>query len=226
MSNRSKRYRECREKVDRTKRYTVEEAIQVLKGLPHTKFNESLEVALKLGVDPKQADQIVRGSISLPKGTGRETSVVVFATGEQAEKALAAGAVAAGGEELVKRIQDGWTDFDVAIATPDMMRQVGRLGRILGPQGKMPSPKSGTVTENAAEATAEYRAGRVEYRTDQGGNIHVPVGKLDFPDEDLKQNIEALIDHINAARPAAAKGTFIESAHVCSSMSPGLTLAV
>ena len=226
MANHSKRYREAVKNVDGTRRYSVEEAISTLKVVPKAKFDETVEVALRLGVDPKQADQIVRGSASLPKGLGKEVRVVAFCAGELAEQAKAEGAIEAGGEELAAKIQDGWTDFDIAVAAPDMMRHVGRLGRILGPQGKMPSPKSGTVTDDVVGAVREFRAGRIEYRTDSSGNIHAPVGKISFPDEDLKQNIESFIAHIQAAKPAAVKGTYLIAAYLASTMSPSLRLAI
>ena len=226
MARRSKRYREAKAKIDRSKRYTIPEAISVLKSLPATKFSPTVELAVKLGVDPKQSDQIVRGSVSLPKGIGKEMRVVAFAEADQAEAAKEAGAIEAGGDELIEKIQAGWLDFDVAVAAPALMRKVGKLGRILGPQGKMPSPKSGTVTENLAEAVREFRTGRIEYRTDQGGNLHVPVGKLEADDADLQENVEAFLEHINAVRPAGAKGAYIEGVHLTASMSPALRLAI
>lgn len=226
MAARSKRYRQASEQVDRAKRYTASEAILLVKSFPHARFNETVEVALRLGIDPKQADQIVRGSVSLPKGIGKDVRVIAFCSGASADAAKLAGAVEAGGEELVQKVQDGWTDFDVAIASPDMMRYVGKLGRILGPQGKMPSPKSGTVTEDVAAAVGEFRAGRIEYRTDATGNLHAPVGRLDFPEEDLRENVEAFIAHVQASRPSATRGTFIEVATLSSSMSPGIRLAL
>jgi len=204
----------------------IAEAVALLKKFDNTKFDQSVEVALRLGIDPKQADQIVRGSVSLPKGVGKDVRVIAFCSGDTVDEAKAAGAIEAGAEDLAKKVEGGWTDFDVAIAAPDMMRYVGKLGRILGPQGKMPSPKSGTVTEDVARAVREFMAGRIEYRTDATGNLHAPVGKLDFPEEDLKENIEAFISHISAARPAAVKGTFIKTATLCSTMSPGIRLAV
>ena len=226
MPSNSKRYREAKEKVDRNKPYPIADAISLLRSLPGAGFKETVEVALNLGVDPKQADQIVRGSVSLPKGIGKEVRVIAFCSGPAVDEAKAAGAVEAGAEDLAKKVEDGWTDFDIAIAAPDMMRYVGKLGRILGPQGKMPSPKSGTVTENVAGAVQEFRAGRIEYRTDSTGNLHAPVGKLGFPEEDLKENIEAFISHISAARPVAVKGTFMKAVTLCSTMSPGIRLAV
>ena len=226
MAQRSRRLREAAGKVDRSKRYPVNEAVALLKALPHARFNETVEVAMNLGIDPKQADQILRGSVSLPKGIGKDVRVIAFCSGPQVEAAEAAGAIEAGGEDLVQKVQDGWMDFDVAVAAPDMMRHVGKLGRILGPQGKMPSPKSGTVTADVAAAVSEFRAGRIEYRTDSTGNLHAPVGRLDFPEEDLQQNVEAFVTHIESSRPSGAKGTFIVAVTLCSSMSPGIRLAI
>ena len=226
MAERSKRYREALEKVERTRRYPLADAVALLQGLPRAKFNETVEVAIKLGIDPKQSDQMVRGSVSLPKGTGKDVKVVAFCEGAQAEEAKAAGAIEAGGEELVEKVQGGWLGFDVAIAAPGMMRHVGKLGRILGPQGKMPSPKSGTVTQDVVSAVNEFRAGKIEYRADSSGNVHAPVGRLDFPSEDLVENVEAFISHIGHARPVVVKGTYLVGASLSSSMSPGIKLAV
>jgi len=222
----SKRYRAAREKVDAAKLYTVDEALTVLKSFEGSKFDESVEIALRLGVDPKKPDQAIRGTISLPKGIGKTLRVIVFAEGDLAEQAKAAGADAVGGQELIDKVQGGWTDFDVAIAVPAMMRLVGRLGRVLGPKGLMPSPKSGTVTDNITSAVSEFKAGKIEYRTDSGGNIHAPVGKKSFSTEDLKANIDAFVEHIRQARPSGAKGRYILSAAVSTTMSPGIALAV
>ncbi len=226
MAERSKRYRAAAEKVDRTKRYTVAEAVAILKTFPKSKFNETVEIAMRLGVDPKQADQLVRGSASLPKGIGKEVRVIAFCSGAAAEAAKAAGAAEAGAEDLVAKVMGGWTDFDIAVASPDMMRHVGKLGRVLGPQGKMPSPKSGTVTEDVPTAVKEFKAGRIEYRTDATGNLHAPVGRADFSDEDLRSNVEAFLAHIQGARPASVKGTFVLSAFISTTMSPSVRLAV
>jgi len=226
MDDHSKRYRAAAEKVDRNKRYTVTEAVAILKTFPKAKFNETIEIAMRLGVDVKQADQLVRGSASLPKGIGKDVRVIAFCSGATAEAAKAAGAVEAGAEDLVAKVMGGWTDFDIAVAAPDMMRHVGKLGRVLGPQGKMPSPKSGTVTEDVATAVKEFKAGRIEYRTDTTGNLHAPVGRADFSEEDLRSNIEAFLAHIQNARPASIKGTFVLSAFVSSTMSPSIRLAV
>ena len=226
MAEHSKRYNEALKKIDRSKRYSVEEAVALLKTLPGGKFNETVDLAMRLGIDPKQADQLVRGSASLPKGIGKEMRVIAFCTGAVAEAAKAAGAIEAGGEELVAKVAGGWTDFDIAVAGTDMMRHVGKLGRVLGPQGKMPSPKSGTVTEDVATAVKEFRAGRIEYRTDATGNLHAPVGRVGFTEEDVRANVNAFIAHIQAARPATLKGTFVISAYLSSTMSPSIRLAV
>lgn len=219
-----KRFRQAFAAVDRTKEYSVEEAVGKLKELPSAKFDETVEISLKLGIDPKQSDQLLRGSYSLPKGIGKSMRVIVFAQGEKAEQAKASGAMEVGGQELVKKIEDGWLDFDVAIAAPDMMRFVGRLGRVLGPKGLMPSPKSGTVTDDITTAVREFAAGKVEYRTDSTGNVHAPVGKRSFEAKDLISNISSFLDHITASKPTTAKGRFIEKVVVSTTMGPGLKL--
>lgn len=226
MANRSKRYLESRKVVDPEKKYGLNEAVKILKSFKSAKFNESVEVAMKLGIDPKQSDQLIRGSISLPKGIGRSLKVIVFATGEKAAQAKKAGADEVGAEDLVKKVEGGWADFDVAISASDMMRLVGKLGRVLGPQGKMPSPKSGTVTDDIEMAVKEFKAGKIEYRTDAGGNVHALVGKLSFADADLEDNINTFVRHIINSRPASAKGEFIEKVSVSSTMSPGIMLQV
>jgi len=226
MARRSKRYREIRAKVDTTRQYSVREAVEVLKSLPHARFDESVEVAVRLGIDPKQSDQAVRGTVTLPKGTGKTVRVIVFAEGEAAQAAQRAGAIAVGGADLVERVNGGWTDFDVAIATPAMMQHVRKLGRVLGPQGKMPTPKTGTVTDDVASAVRDFMHGKVEYRNDDSGNVHVLVGKISFTTEDLVANIEAFLSHLAAARPPAAKGRFLVRASVSTTMGPALRLAV
>lgn len=226
MASRSKRYEEARSKVDREKRLTAAEAVELLGSLPQAKFAETVDLALRLGIDPRQSDQMVRGSVSLPHGTGKDVRVIAFCEGDAADAAKAAGAMEAGGEDLVKRIQGGWTDFDVAVADPKMMRFVGQLGRVLGPQGKMPSPKSGTVTPNVADAVKEFKSGRIEYRADNTGNLHAPVGRMDFDSAALVENVEAFVSHIQSARPAAVKGAFIQSAYLSSTMGPSIRLAV
>lgn len=226
MVVRSKRYIESKKRFDSKKEYTVTEAVELLKSFPGTRFDQSVELSIKLGIDPKRSDQMIRDTFSLPKGVGKERKVVVFTTGERVEKALQAGAAEAGAEELVKKVEGGWLDFDVAVATPDMMRQIGKLGRVLGPQGKMPSPKSGTVTEDVETAVKEFKAGKIEYRSDAGGNVHALVGKLSFSVEDLQENIKALVSHIVATKPPAAKGTFLQKITLSSTMSPSIKLAV
>lgn len=224
--HRSKRYREGVAKIDADKLYELDEALEMLGGLTSAKFDETVEIAMHLGVDPKKADQAVRGTISLPKGIGKTLRVIVFAEGDEAEAARAAGADEVGAQDLIEKIQGGWLDFDVAIAVPAMMRHVGRLGRVLGPKGLMPSPKSGTVTADVTHAVAEFKAGKLEYRADAGGNIHARVGKKSFSREDLKANIEAFIDQIRRVKPSAAKGRYILGVSLSTSMGPGVRLAV
>ena len=193
-----------------------------MKSLAKARFDETVELAVRLGVDPRRADQIVRGSLSLPAGTGRTARVAVFAAGEQAAEARAAGADVVGADDLVARIEkEGFLDFDVAIATPDLMAQVGRLGRVLGPRGLMPNPKTGTVTTDVAKAVAEFKAGRVEYRTDRVGNVHVPIGKVSFERASLLDNYRAVLDELIRAKPAAAKGRYLRSVTLSSTMGPG-----
>ena len=226
MKCRSKRYVESNKTVEKSKEYELKEAVSVLKNFNKTKFDETVDIVMKLGVDPKHSDQIVRGSFSLPKGIGKEVRVVVFASGDKIELAQKAGAVEAGGDDLLKKVEGGWLDFDVAISTPDMMGKVGKLGRVLGPQGKMPSPKSGTVTNDVETAVKEFKEGKIEYRTDAGGNVHVPVGKTSFSEEDLIANLSSFIKHIVSNRPPAAKGTFVQKISISSSMSPGVRVAL
>ncbi len=227
MRRRGKRYKQLLELLkDKPQPMELDEAIKLLKQFDNTKFDQTVEFVVNLGIDPRQSDQQVRGSIALPKGIGKTRRVIAFCDDSEAEKAKEAGAVEAGGESLVKKIQDGWLDFDVALATPAMMRLVGRLGRILGPQGKMPSPKAGTVTNDIVTAVKEYSAGKLEFRNDNGGNVHIVVGKLSFPEEDLKENIEAFLAHIKRMKPASSKGTFLKKAAVSATMSPGISVAV
>lgn len=227
MRRRGKRYRESVLAVDAVKRYPVEAAVGVLKRFKPAKFDETVELSVHLGIDPKQADQLVRGTISLPKGLGKTVRVIAFAASPAVvEAARKAGAVEAGGDDLIKKVADGWLDFDVAIASPDMMGKVGRLGRVLGPQGKMPSPKSGTVTTDVAQAVEAFRAGKVEYRNDDTGNLHVPVGKRSFTDGALVENVRAVLEHLATVRPAAVKGEFIRKAVLSATMSPPVLLAV
>jgi len=223
----SRRYREVAAKVTPDKSYSLNEAITILKsGAKKTKFDESVDLAIKLDIDTKQADQLVRGSFSLPKGTGKTLRVICFAEGAIAEAARKAGATEAGGEDLAKRVEAGWLDFDVAIAHPATMRYVGRLGKVLGPKGLMPSPKSGTVTTDVAKAVQEFAAGKIEFRNDSFGNIHVTVGKLSFAPADLEANVKAMIDHVIALRPATVKGNYFRKASLTSTMGPGIRLAV
>lgn len=227
MAKRSRRYNQMIATVDRSKRYTVEDAIAVLQSVkPRAKFDESVDLALKLAIDTKQADQMVRGSFALPNGTGKSQRVIAFCEGEMAKQAKEAGAIEAGGEELIKKIQGGWMDFDVAIAHPSMMRAISPLGRVLGPQGKMPSPKSGTVTQDVPKAVREFQGGRVEFRTDAFGNIHVPVGRISWPAEKLVENIRAFLEHILSIRPATVRGVFLQRAAVSTTMGPGLKLVI
>ena len=225
MVKRSKRYREAVAKVDPAQTYEPKAAFDLLKSLPAPKFDETVEVVVRLGIDPRKSDQLVRGAVSLPKGLGRTVTVVVFAEGDKADAARNAGADEVGSDELAKRIQDGWMDFDIVIASPDMMKHVGKLGKVLGPQGKMPSPKSGTVTPDVAKAVTDFKAGKVEFRTDAGGNVHAPLGKRSFATEDLLENLGAFMDHLLGMRPAAVKGTFVRRVSVSTTMGPGASIA-
>ncbi len=225
MPKHSKRYLEVRKLVDRTKFYDLDEAVELVKKTATAKFDETIELHLVTNIDYRKPEQHVRGSITLPHGTGKEVKVLVFAKGDKAKEALEAGADYVGAEELVEKIEkEGFVDFDVAIATPDMMKVVGRLGKILGPRGLMPSPKSGTVTQEIAETVREFKKGRIEVKTDKTGNIHIPVGKRSFDNEKLKENIKAAIEQIMAMRPAGVKGQFIRKAVLASTMGPGIKL--
>jgi large subunit ribosomal protein L1 len=226
VAKHSRRYRSAAGLIERSRRYPITEAIDLLKETATAKFDETIEVSMRLGVDPKKSDQMIRGSVCLPHGIGRSLRVIAFVEGEAAEAAEEAGAIEVGGADLVEKIQGGWTEFDVAVAAPAMMRHVGKLGRILGPQGKMPSPRSGTVTDNVAQAVSEFAAGKIEYRLDSGANVHVPVGKKSFENEKLVENIEFFIEHIQAAKPAASKGTFVLNVAVAPTMGPGIRLAI
>ena len=221
MAKQSKRYRQAAAMIDRNQTYGVKEAFDLLKSLPAPKFDETVEIAVRLGIDPRKTDQLVRGAVSLPKGLGKSITVVVFAEGDKAEAAKAAGADIVGSDDLAERIQGGWMDFDIVIASPDMMKHVGKLGKVLGPQGKMPSPKSGTVTPNVAKAVEEFKAGKVEFRTDAGGNVHAPLGKRSFSSDDLAANLSAFLGHLSGMRPSAVKGEFLRRVSVSTSMSPG-----
>ncbi|MDO8349455.1 MAG: 50S ribosomal protein L1 [Planctomycetota bacterium] len=223
---RSRRYQKAAAKVDRSKRYPLAEGMALIKSLGGPKFDETVDIAIRIGIDAKKTDQLVRGSVSLPKGTGKSIKIAVFADGEKAKEALAAGADFVGAADLADKIEKGFTDFDMTIASPDMMRFVGKLGKVLGPQGKMPSPKAGTVTPNVAAAVREFKAGKIEFRTDAGANVHAAIGKKSFNADDLAVNLTAFVDHLRALRPAQAKGTFIQKVVVSTSMGPGVMLAV
>jgi len=220
----SKSFKTYRDKVDRTKRYSVEDAIGIFKEGHYVKFDESIEIAVRLGVNPKHADQMVRGTVALPHGTGKSVRVAVFAQGEKAAEATEAGADVVGAEDLTEKILGGWTDFDVAVATPEMMRFVGKLGKILGPRGLMPNPKTGTVTMDLAKSIKELKAGRIEFRVDRQANVAAAVGKLSFGENMITENVHAFVDAILRAKPAAAKGAYFLGATICSSMSPGVKL--
>jgi large subunit ribosomal protein L1 len=223
---RSRRYQKAAAKVDRTKRYPLVEGMTLIKSLVGPKFDEAVDVAIRIGIDAKKTDQLVRGSVSLPKGTGKTVRIAVFADGERAQEALAAGADFVGAADLAEKIEKGFTDFDMTIASPDMMRFVGKLGKVLGPQGKMPSPKAGTVTPNVAAAVREFKAGKIEFRTDAGANVHAAIGRKSFGAEDLAANLKAFIDHLRTLRPSQAKGDFIRKVVVSTSMGPGVTVAM
>jgi large subunit ribosomal protein L1 len=225
MVKRSKRMRALAEKVPGKGPLPLAEAVALLKTFNNTKFDQTVEVAVKLGIDPKQADQIVRGSLVLPNGLGRALRVVVFAKGDKIDEAREAGADEVGGPELAERIKGGWTDFDVCIAVPDMMGVVGPLGRILGPRGLMPSPRAGTVTPDLARVVQEYKAGKVEFRNDSGGNVHAMVGKLSFDAAKLVENIQALIDYVVGLRPAAVRGQYLRGVAICATMTPSIRVA-
>lgn len=222
MAKKGKKYLEAGKAVDATKQYTPEEAVNLLKKIDFAKFDETVEVAYRLNVDPKQADQQIRGAVVLPNGTGKTSKVIVFAQGDQAKAAEDAGADIVGAEDLVQKIQDGWLDFDVAVATPPMMAQVGRLGRILGPKGLMPNPKTGTVTMDTAKAVNDIKAGQVAYRVDKAGIIHAPIGKKSFDADKLLENFKAMNDIVLKARPASTKGIYIKSLTLTSTMAPGI----
>src|ERR671937_1915205 len=224
MPKHGKKYRAATEKVDPLKQYAPQEGVKLVKDTAFAKFDESIELHIRTGLDPKHADQQVRGSAVLPAGTGRTQRVVAFAQGDKAREAEAAGADVVGADGLVSRVQGGWTDFDVAVATPDMMGMVGRLGRILGPRGLMPNPRSNTVTPDIGRAIREIKGGRVEFRVDRTGVIHAPVGKVSFEDEKLLQNVGALVDAVVRAKPSGAKGQYIRTINVAATMSPSVGL--
>ena len=219
---RGKRYRSLHERVDREREYPPGEAVSTVKSLQSAKFNEAVEVHIRLGVNVRHADQQVRGTMVMPHGLGKDVTVAVFAQGDKAREAESAGADAVGGEDLAERVSGGWTDFDVAIATPDMMPVVGKLGRVLGPQGKMPNPKVGTVTEDVGRAVEQAKAGRIEYRTDRSGIVHLVIGRTEFDESRLLENYAALIEELVRAKPAAAKGRYIRSITLATTMGPGV----
>ena len=220
----SKNYSNYREKIDRAVRYSIDDALAVLKEHHFAKFDESVEVAVRLGVNPKHADQMVRGTVALPHGTGKSVRVAVFAQGDKATEAEEAGADFIGAEELAAKVKEGWTDFDVAVATPDMMRILGPLGKILGPRGLMPNPKTGTVTMDVTRAVKELKGGRIEFRVDKQANIAAAVGKMSFDQDKIRDNVLAFIDALLKAKPSSTKGTYLLGASICSTMSPGLKL--
>jgi large subunit ribosomal protein L1 len=226
MRKRSKRYKAAAAKVDGQKRYEVAEAVALVKEAATTKFDQSLNISLKLAIDPKKSEQSIRGSVSLPKGIGKQRRVVVFADGEEARFAKDAGADEVGMDDLAKKIEGGFFDFDVAIALPRTMKVISKLGKVLGPKGLMPSPKNGTVTEDVKTAVREFKAGKIEYRNDAAGNVQAAIGKLSFSPEDLRANVEAFIEHIKSVRPNTVKGVFIQGAAISPTMGPGVALAV
>ena len=226
MAKSGKKYQDAAKLIESGKLYTSQEAMELVKKTATAKFDETIELHVRLGVDPKYADQQVRGALVLPHGTGKSKRVLVFAKGEKVKEAEAAGADFVGSDEIVQKIQGGWLDFDVAVATPDMMGTVGRLGKVLGPRGLMPNPKLGTVTMDLTKAISEIKAGKVEYRTDKAGNVHCPIGKASFDAEKLQQNFQALIDTLNRVKPSAAKGQYMRSITVSATMGPGVPIQI
>ncbi|PSJ88478.1 50S ribosomal protein L1 [Brevibacillus fortis] len=226
MAKKGKKYQEAVKLVDKNKVYEVAEGIELVKKAATAKFDETVEAAFRLGVDPKRADQQIRGAVVLPRGTGKVQRVLVFAKGEKAKDAEAAGADFVGDADMIAKIQGGWFDFDVVVATPDMMGEVGKLGRVLGPKGLMPNPKTGTVTFDVTKAVNEIKAGKIEYRVDKAGNIHAPIGKASFDADKLADNLAALTDALNRAKPAAAKGVYMRNVTLSSTMGPGVRVAV
>ena len=224
MSTRGKRYLQSREKIDRTNRYDLDVGLKLLKEGGRAKFDESVDMAIRLGVNPKHADQMIRGTLVLPHGVGKTVRILVFAKGEKEKEAREAGADMVGAEDLVEKVSGGWTDFDKAIATPDLMGMVGKLGKILGPRGLMPNPKVGTVTFDVGRAVKELKGGRVEFKVDKTGIVHTTVGKISFDTEKLKENVLALMDVIVRAKPASSKGTYLKSVAISATMGPGIKL--
>lgn len=224
MARRSKRMQEIDKLVDRTKVYKLDEAISVLKKMPVVKFDQSFNVSLRVGIDPKKSDQQVRGTVSLPHGTGQTIVLVVIAKGDKAKEAMEAGADHVGADELLEKIKGGWTDFSALIATPDMMRELGKLGKVLGPRGLMPTPKAGTVTNDVAKAVKEVKAGKIEFKVDKTGNINNAVGKFSFKTESLVDNLRALLQAISRSKPASSKGVFLRALYLSTTMGPGLKI--
>lgn len=219
-----KKYNDASKRFDREHLHSAAEAVDLVKSLAPAKFDETVELAVRLGVDPRKADQMVRGTVALPSGTGKDVRVAVFASGSAAEEARQAGADIVGADDLAEQVEGGMLDFDLAIATPDLMPMVGKLGRVLGPRGLMPNPKTGTVTTDVAKAVGEFKGGKVEYRTDRYGNVHVPVGKVSFEADALLTNLRAVMDEVNRAKPASAKGRYLRRVSVSSTMGPGINV--
>jgi large subunit ribosomal protein L1 len=224
MPDRGKKYKKAIDPVDRTKRYPLEEAIQLALSSSYTRFDETVDMAVRLGVDPRHADQMVRGAVVLPNGTGKTTRVLVFAKGEKEREALEAGADFAGGDELIEKIKGGWIDFDKAVATPDMMGSVGKIGKVLGPRGLMPNAKTGTVTFDVSKAVKEIKAGKIEFRVEKNGIVHAPVGRVSFGKEKLLPNIMSLFDILIRLKPSSSKGTYLKSVTVSTTMGPGIKI--
>lgn len=222
MSGKGKSYRARLEKVDRDRRYTLEEGLRLVRETARVKFDETVELAVRLGVDPRQADQNIRGTVLLPHGMGKTVKVLAFAKGEKEREAQEAGAEFIGSDDLVKKISGGWLEFDKAVATPDMMGAVGRIGKILGPRGLMPNPKAGTVTQEIGKAVRELKAGKLEFRVDKAGIVHIPIGKVSFPEEQLVENARTILDSLVRAKPASAKGNYIRGVALSATMGPGI----
>ena len=226
MKKRGKNYQEAEKLIDRTKQYNIAEAVTLLKEASKAKFDETVEIAYRLGVDPKKADENIRGAVVLPHGTGKTQRVLVFAKGDKIKEAEEAGADYIGDADVIQKINDGWFDFDVVVATPDMMAEVGKLGRVLGPKGLMPNPKTGTVTFEVEKAVNDIKAGKVEYRVDKSSNLHVPIGKVSFEDEKLVENFATMMDTIVKAKPQASKGVYVRNVTLASTMGPGIKIDV